>query len=146
MHAQTELQHPVNGVTKRVLRLDYEAYTPMAILHLQRLAQNARSKYPSLIKIAIAHRIGVVPIAEESVIIVASSPHRREALEATGWMIDELKATVPIWKKEIYEDGSTWKENCECGHRKDVEGKNTGVTDTKVDGRSGHLHHSESSH
>ncbi|KAJ3034105.1 hypothetical protein HK097_004628, partial [Rhizophlyctis rosea] len=106
----------VNGITKRVLRLDYESYPAMAHLHLTRLTQKARHLYPSLIRIAISHRTGTVPVSEESVVIVASSPHRRDALEAVGWMIDELKATVPIWKKEIYEDGSMWKENCECGH------------------------------
>ncbi|RKO91973.1 Molybdopterin biosynthesis MoaE, partial [Blyttiomyces helicus] len=101
----------VDGTTKKVLRLDYESYTPMAILHLHRLMTTSRTQHPSLSKIAIAHRTGTVPVGEESVIIAASSPHRRDALEAVGWMIDELKRTVPIWKKEVYEDGSVWKGN-----------------------------------
>ena len=65
-------------------------------------------------KVAIAHRTGVVPVGESSVVIAVSSAHRREALEATQFGIDELKASVPIWKKEVYEDGSTWKANKEA--------------------------------
>lgn len=59
------------------------------------------------------HRYGEVPITETSVIVAVSSIHRRDALEACEFGIDEIKAKVPIWKKEFYEDGSTWKENAE---------------------------------
>lgn len=86
----------------------------MALSQLQRILDEARSLYPSLIRLAVSHRIGTVPIAEESVIIAASSPHRKDALDAAAWIIDELKKKVPIWKREVYADGSVWKENGEC--------------------------------
>eukprot|EP01100_Stratorugosa_tubuloviscum_P002629 TRINITY_DN1627_c1_g1_i1.p1 TRINITY_DN1627_c1_g1~~TRINITY_DN1627_c1_g1_i1.p1 ORF type:complete len:153 (+),score=66.08 TRINITY_DN1627_c1_g1_i1:113-571(+) len=98
--------------SKRVIRLEYEAYIPMAIKSLQQLCQLIRSKW-NLINISIQHRLGIVPIAEASVIIVISSAHRRDSLEAVHFAIDHLKATVPIWKKEFYEDGSSWKQNTE---------------------------------
>eukprot|EP01025_Chloroclados_australasicus_P028404 TRINITY_DN28164_c1_g1_i1.p2 TRINITY_DN28164_c1_g1~~TRINITY_DN28164_c1_g1_i1.p2 ORF type:complete len:158 (-),score=18.64 TRINITY_DN28164_c1_g1_i1:276-749(-) len=97
---------------KKVISLEYEAYTPMANKKIQELCEEAQQKW-NLTKIAVAHRIGVVDIEQASVIIVASSPHRKEALEATHWAIDKLKSDIPIWKKEIYEDGSQWKENTE---------------------------------
>ena len=65
---------------------------------------------------AIAHRLGVVDVGEASVIIAVSSVHRKEALEACHFAIDELKATVPIWKKEVYEGGEVWKQNSEFTH------------------------------
>ncbi|KAJ3330272.1 Molybdopterin synthase catalytic subunit [Blyttiomyces sp. JEL0837] len=104
----------VNGIRKRVLRLEYSAYVPMAIKELEKLSNEARKTWPSLHGIAITHRIGVVPVGEESVVIAISSPHRKDAIEAVGWCIDELKRTVPVWKLEVYEDGSQWKSNSEC--------------------------------
>merc|ERR1712110_584943 len=71
-------------------------------------------KWPDLHHIGIYHRLGQVGPCEASVIIAISSAHRKESLEAVQFAIDELKATVPIWKKELYEDGSEWKENKEC--------------------------------
>ncbi|KAG2450479.1 hypothetical protein HYH02_004980 [Chlamydomonas schloesseri] len=82
----------------------------MALKKLQELGQQVQQKW-SVCKVAIAHRVGTVLVGEPSVIIAVSSAHRRESLEAVHWAIDELKATVPIWKKEFFEDGSTWKEN-----------------------------------
>ncbi|GFH20682.1 Molybdopterin biosynthesis MoaE [Haematococcus lacustris] len=111
-----------NGVTrdnfqgKRVVRLEYEAYEPMAVKKLQELCDQVTSKW-AVVKVAIAHRIGVVEVMQPSVIIAVSSAHRRASLEAVHWAIDELKATVPIWKKEFYEDGSQWKENEESRMR-----------------------------
>ena len=64
-------------------------------------------------RVAVAHRVGVVPVGESSVIIVVSSAHRKPAFQGAEFMIDELKARVPIWKREVYEDGSVWKENAE---------------------------------
>jgi len=99
---------------KRVLRLEYESYTPMAQKELLKICSKIRNKW-DVKKIAMVHRIGLVPIGEASVAIMISSAHRKESLEATSWAIDELKSTVPIWKKEIYEDSSSsWKHNCEC--------------------------------
>jgi len=101
---------------KKVLRLEYEAYVPMAIKELQKICALIRTKW-DVIYIAIFHRIGVVPIGESSVQIAISSAHRRESLEAVQFAIDEVKAKVPIWKKEIYDDNThTWKENRECLH------------------------------
>lgn len=95
---------------KAVIKLEYEAYVPMAVAKLKELCQKMRERW-EVKRVAIAHRTGVVPVRHPSVIIAVSSAHRKEALEATHWAIDELKATVPIWKKEFFEDGSIWKEN-----------------------------------
>lgn len=101
---------------KKVVQLEYEAYTPMALKELHAICDRMREKW-RLIKIALVHRIGIVPVGESSVIVATSSAHRKEALEAAQYAIDELKARVPIWKKEVYEDGSIWKENCEGCHQ-----------------------------
>lgn len=99
---------------KTVVRLEYEAYIPMARSEMRKICQQVREKW-EVIKIAIFHRIGVVPIGEASVIIAVSSAHRMNSLEAVQYCIDTLKATVPIWKKEVYEQGEpSWKENSEC--------------------------------
>ena len=73
-----------------------------------------------MLGIAIAHRIGVCPVGEASVIIVISSVHRRPSLDAVSWAIDQLKARVPIWKKERYEDGESWKQNIEYLDQRDL--------------------------
>eukprot|EP00013_Stygamoeba_regulata_P016977 CAMPEP_0177671884 /NCGR_PEP_ID=MMETSP0447-20121125/24994_1 /TAXON_ID=0 /ORGANISM="Stygamoeba regulata, Strain BSH-02190019" /LENGTH=206 /DNA_ID=CAMNT_0019179411 /DNA_START=669 /DNA_END=1289 /DNA_ORIENTATION=+ len=99
---------------KKVLRLEYEAYEPMALKEMRNLALLMREKWPQIGRVAIAHRVGIVPVGESSVVIAVSSVHRKDSLEAVQWCIDELKATVPVWKKEIYEDGSAWKANAEC--------------------------------
>lgn len=98
---------------KKVLTLEYEAYAPMAEKEMQKIAQRMRQQWPGILKIAMVHRVGRVDIGETSVVVAVSSPHRREALEATGYGIDEIKAVVPVWKREVYEDGSVWKENAE---------------------------------
>ncbi|KAG7672204.1 hypothetical protein Ndes2526B_g06811 [Nannochloris sp. 'desiccata'] len=101
---------------KQVERLEYEAYVPMALKKLLELCEEAYTKW-DLKKVAMAHRTGVVAVGEASVVIVISSAHRIEALEAVHWAIDELKATVPIWKKEFFEGGEVWKENAESRAR-----------------------------
>lgn len=101
---------------KTVVSLEYEAYDAMALKEMEAVCKRARDKWPQIIKLAIFHRKGLVPIGEASVITAASAAHRREAIDACHFLIDELKATVPIWKKELYEDGSTWKENKEFRH------------------------------
>eukprot|EP01126_Amoeba_proteus_P035880 TRINITY_DN362_c0_g1_i6.p1 TRINITY_DN362_c0_g1~~TRINITY_DN362_c0_g1_i6.p1 ORF type:complete len:110 (-),score=15.90 TRINITY_DN362_c0_g1_i6:174-503(-) len=87
----------------------------MAESELSKICVAVRKKW-DVIHIAIYHKTGLVPIGEASVIIAISSQHREEGLEAVHWSIDELKATVPIWKKEFYTDGSVWKGNAECRH------------------------------
>ena len=91
-------------------RLEYEAYVPMAAAKLRALCAAAAERW-DLVKIAAAHRTGVVAVGEASVVVAASSAHRAEALAAVAWAVDELKATVPVWKKEIFEGGEVWQEN-----------------------------------
>ncbi|KAJ2365650.1 Molybdopterin synthase catalytic subunit [Coemansia sp. RSA 2607] len=96
---------------KRVIRLEYEAYEPMAKKEWYNIVQEARSKY-YLLSTVMHHRIGEVPVGKTSVIIAASSAHRADAINAVHFMIDSLKARLPIWKKELLDDGSaTWKQN-----------------------------------
>lgn len=91
-----------------LVSLDYEAYEQMAIDRLQTLAKQARERWP-IVNLAIHHRIGPVAVGEPSVIIAVSTPHRADAFEACRFLIDQLKVDVPIWKKEIWADGSgTW--------------------------------------
>ncbi|MFH4979077.1 hypothetical protein AB6A40_005786 [Gnathostoma spinigerum] len=101
---------------KTVVHLEYEAYGSMAYREMRKICQSVRMQFPQMDRIAMIHRVGVVPIGEVSVLIAASSPHRTEAIRATEFAIDELKRTVPIWKKEVYgDDTSSWKSNAECG-------------------------------
>uniref|UniRef100_A0A061RE70 Molybdopterin synthase catalytic subunit n=1 Tax=Tetraselmis sp. GSL018 TaxID=582737 RepID=A0A061RE70_9CHLO len=97
---------------KKVKKLEYEAYEPMAQKCLELICKAASERW-GLVKMAIAHRTGECLVREPSVVIAASSAHRRDSLEAVQWAIDELKATVPIWKKEYFEGGEVWKENAE---------------------------------
>ena len=99
---------------RAVLRLSYEAYGPMAEKELERLRQEAIARF-GLINCAVHHRTGEVPLTEAAVIVAASSAHRAEAFQAAAWVMDEIKASVPIWKREQYKDGSeAWVE---CHHR-----------------------------
>jgi molybdopterin synthase catalytic subunit len=95
-----------------VVRLEYEAYEPMAIQEMKQIRQDIIQKWPET-EVAIVHRLGVVPQGEVSVAIAVASPHRESAYMASRFAIDTLKERVPIWKKEIYTDGSVWKENKE---------------------------------
>jgi molybdopterin synthase catalytic subunit len=95
---------------KPLVALDYEAYAEMATDQMRALARQARDRWP-ICKLAILHRTGRVMVGDPSVIIAVSSPHRTEAFEACRWLIDTLKATTTIWKKEVWSDGSTsWVE------------------------------------
>jgi molybdopterin synthase catalytic subunit len=91
---------------REVVTLEYEAYEPMAVRELEILEAKAFNRW-SLHRIAIVHRIGRVEIGEASVAIAVSSAHRKEAFEACRFLIDELKKSVPIWKREYFADGST---------------------------------------
>jgi MoaE-MoaD fusion protein len=95
---------------RRVVRLQYEAYEPMAVKELRRLAAEVRERWPEVARLGMVHRFGELEISESSVVIVVTSPHRRVAFEACRYAIDRLKQTVPIWKKEIFEDGEEWVE------------------------------------
>jgi len=87
--------------------LEYEAYDPMALKQMQQLAAEARQKF-AIRNVAIVHRLGRLEIGESSVLIVVFSAHRAAAYEASRWLIDTLKQTVPIWKKEFFADGAVW--------------------------------------
>ncbi len=94
---------------RRTLYLVYEAYAPMALAEMKKLGQQAHEKF-EIAHIGIVHRTGHLAIGETSVVVAASAPHRRAAFEACEWTIRELKRTVPIWKKEVFEDGEVWVE------------------------------------
>lgn len=94
---------------RRTLYLIYEAYPPMALKEMQRLAREAHQRF-EIAYIGIVHRTGRLEIGETSVVISVGATHRRAAFEACEWAIRELKRTVPIWKKEIFEDGEVWVE------------------------------------
>ncbi|CAI5743595.1 unnamed protein product [Peronospora destructor] len=99
---------------KKVVRLEYEGYTSMAVAELHKICVAIREKWPEVVGVALFHRLGVVKVAEASVIVAVSSPHRQEALAACSFAIDTLKAMVPIWKSEQYQgDERMWKENVE---------------------------------
>lgn len=99
---------------KRVTRLEYEAFLPMARKALNRIGWAVLKRY-GLEAVAMQHRVGAVPVAEASVAIVCSGVHRREALEGAAAAIAAIKARLPVWKLEWYAgDSRAWKENCEC--------------------------------
>jgi molybdopterin synthase catalytic subunit/molybdopterin converting factor small subunit len=93
---------------KRTVTLEYEAYVPMAESSLAQIGEEISVRWPGA-ACAISHRIGNVGIGEISVVIAVSSSHRSDAYEASRYAIERLKQKVPIWKKEIYEDGTEWK-------------------------------------
>lgn len=89
---------------RRVLRLEYEAYDRMALAALVALEHAATARF-ALSHCFVIHRLGEVPVTEASVAVVVSSAHRGPAFEASSWIMDELKRTVPIWKKEFFAEG-----------------------------------------
>ncbi len=97
------------GVPRRTLYLDYEAYESMAQKQLEELASQALAKF-EVRDVRIVHRLGRLEIGEASVAIVVLSAHRAAAFDACRWVIDTLKRTVPIWKKEHFEDGAVWAD------------------------------------
>uniref|UniRef100_A0A803JA07 Molybdopterin synthase catalytic subunit n=1 Tax=Xenopus tropicalis TaxID=8364 RepID=A0A803JA07_XENTR len=100
---------------KKVVRLEYECYIPMAEMEIKKIFLDVRRQWPHVKHLAVHHRLGLVPVSEASVVIAVSSPHRSDSLDAVKYCINRLKATVPIWKKEVYEEESySWKENKEC--------------------------------
>jgi molybdopterin synthase catalytic subunit len=92
---------------RRVIRLEYECYPGMAEKEMMKIAAEALARWP-VVKIAMIHRLGRVDIGEASVAIAVSSGHRHAAFEACHYAINQLKETVPIWKKELYEGGELW--------------------------------------
>lgn len=98
-----------NSRGRRTLYLDYEAYEDMALKELEGLAAQALEKF-AVRDAAVIHRLGRIEIGQSSVVILVASAHRAAAFEACRWMIDTLKKTVPIWKKEYFEDGAVWAD------------------------------------
>ncbi len=94
---------------RRVTGLRYEAYIPLAVKEMERIAGEVRSRWP-VERVSLVHRIGEVPVGEASVVIAVSTPHRKESFEACRYAIDELKKRVPIWKQEVFDDGTSWVE------------------------------------
>ena len=92
---------------KKVVQLEFEAYEPMAISEMNKLAIQAMEKFP-LQNVVIHHRTGLLSVGEIPVIIAVAAAHRAAAFDACRFLIDTLKQTVPIWKKEVFEDGEVW--------------------------------------
>lgn len=96
-----------NNEGRKVIALDYEGYPEMAEKELRRIGEDAKTTWP-ICRMAIIHRLGPVQIGEASVIIAVSSAHRDAAFAACRFAIEEIKKTVPIWKKEVFEGGEVW--------------------------------------
>jgi molybdopterin synthase catalytic subunit len=94
---------------RRVLRLDYEAFEPLALKAFEQIEREARDRWP-FARLAIHHRIGRLAIGEASVVIAAASPHRTDAFAASRYAIERVKQIAPIWKHEHYEGGEVWIE------------------------------------
>jgi molybdopterin synthase catalytic subunit len=118
----TRLKHPADGATvvfdgivrdntrgRHTLYLEYEAYEAMALKQMRFLAAESRTRF-GVRAVSIVHRLGRLEIGETSVLIVVASAHRGVAFEACRWIIDTLKKTVPIWKKEYFDDGAVWAD------------------------------------
>ena len=91
-----------------VKAIDYEAYTLQVLPRFEAIAAAARERWPELGRIVVWHRVGHVQLGEASVVVAVSTPHRAEAFEACRYVIDTLKATTPIWKRETWEGGTDW--------------------------------------
>jgi MoaE-MoaD fusion protein len=94
---------------RRTLYLEYEAYESMALAKMQEIVAHLHNKF-AIHRVAMVHRLGRLEIGETSVFIAVSAPHRAAAFDACRYAIDTLKRTVPIWKKEYFEDGSVWAD------------------------------------
>jgi molybdopterin synthase catalytic subunit len=99
------VRYATNG--RNVLRLEFETYEKMALLEMRKIVDKAKEKWP-ITAASIVHRIGNLAIGDTAVIIAVATPHRADSFAACQYMIDTLKQTVPIWKKEIFEDGEVW--------------------------------------
>jgi len=105
-----------------LVALDYEAYDAMARRQLADLAAAARGRWP-VVKLVVLHRVGRVPLGDASVLVGCSCPHRGEAFEATRFLIDELKRSAAIWKREVWADGAAgWVHPEASGERRQASG------------------------
>lgn len=92
---------------KNVVWLEYEAYESMAVAEIRKIIEEAAQRWP-LLGWAVSHRIGTLKPGEVAVVIAVSAPHRKQSFEACEFIIDTIKEKVPIWKKEVFEDGEEW--------------------------------------
>jgi len=88
--------------------LEYEAYDEMVVPKLAEIAAETRARWPQVRRIALVHRVGRLALSESSVVAAVSAPHRPEAFAAARFAIDALKVSVPVWKREVWSDGSDW--------------------------------------
>ncbi len=88
--------------------LEYEAYEEHVVARLAAIAAEVRERWPAVGRIAMLHRVGPIAVGESAVVVVVSAPHRDDAFVAARFCIDTLKATVPIWKREVWRDGESW--------------------------------------
>jgi len=96
-----------------VTSLEYEAYTESALTRMLAIASAARGRWRGLGSVVLLHRTGLLRVTDASVLVAVAAPHRAEAFDAARWCIDTLKETVPIWKRETWEDGVDWGT---CAH------------------------------
>ncbi|MFD0586392.1 molybdenum cofactor biosynthesis protein MoaE [Paenibacillus sp. GCM10027627] len=108
---------------QQTVRLEYEAYEPMAVATMRQIGNEINERWPGAL-CAISHRVGVVELAEISVVIAVSAPHREGCYEASRYAIERLKQIVPIWKKEVWADGSQW-----MGHQQGPWNPTESITD-----------------
>ena len=101
-----------NNLGRTVQYLEYDAYPPLAVRQMCVIAEEVRVRW-DIADVAMLHRIGRLEIGEASVGIAVSAAHRKEALEACHYAIDRLKESVPVWKKEVWDNGEEWIEGCE---------------------------------
>ena len=101
-----------------VEQLTYEAYEEQAVPRLAAVADEVRARWPVVGRIALLHRTGSLEVTEAAVVVAVAAPHRDEAFAAARWLIDELKRTVPIWKREAWDGGESW--GLEAQHLTDV--------------------------
>ena len=98
-----------HNMGRSVRYLEYDAYESMALKKMHEVAEEVCAKFP-VSGIGVLHRIGRLEIGETSLLVAVSSPHRKEAFEACHHAVDRIKETVPVWKKEVWDDGSEWVE------------------------------------
>ena len=96
-----------------VRRLEYEAYDEMVVPKLAEIAAEARARWSMIGRLVMVHRVGSLELGESSVVTVVSAPHRAEAFAAARFAIDALKVSVPVWKREVWADGSEWATNAQ---------------------------------
>jgi len=122
-----------NSAGRGVVSLEYEAYGEYVVERMARIAREVRCRWPSVDRIALVHRVGVLTVGEAAVVVVTAAPHRAEAFAASAFSIDTLKATVPIWKLETHDDGSTaTPDGCDLRLAADEPGRGAEVASSPL--------------